>query len=117
MNNPELKKLKSKKNLVLGDVAMALLDKDFNNKITESEINDLIQKSVEISVLLGIKELCKTCKKKLSRGDGYNEEPTLNQENRYNESGRNQLNDSLPTLLTPPTKISVSEIKEIEFKL
>ena len=31
------------------------------------EINELIQKSVEISILMGIKELCNTCKKNKNR--------------------------------------------------
>mgnify|MGYP001314080367 CR=1 FL=1 len=64
IKNPELTKLKSKKDIMLGDIAMAIFDKDYDNNITELEINELIQKSVEISILMGIKELCNTCKNK-----------------------------------------------------
>ena len=66
-NNPNLRDIDSRNDIVLGDVAMELLDKNFDGEITESEINNLIQKSVEMSILIGIRSFCKDCKERGSQ--------------------------------------------------
>ena len=100
-NNVKLKELNSKKDIVLGDVAMAILDKNSDNKITESEINDLIQKSVEISILLGIKELCKTCKNISIKNESDKESPN-NFQDKSSESVDKKVNKLSQHLLSPP---------------